>query len=102
MQDLKAVMIAGAVAVCIASAGAVSRAGAQRADAKPVGESQAEQIAIRACHGGTVKSERSTMMHGVPAYAVEVNVAGKAFIEKVSVAEKTGAVLGVTYAGQQA
>ena len=88
-----------ALAICVT--GAVPMRTASAETAKPVDESQAETIAIKACHGGTVKSETTTTTHGVPAYAVEVNVANKSFIERVTVDRQTGAIRGETYAGQQ-
>ena len=71
--------------------------------ARPVDQAQAKTAAIKACGGGTIKSERDGgMRNGDKVYTFDVNVANKSFVEKVNVDAKTGAVLDVTYAGQQA
>lgn len=102
MRNLKAAMIVGALAACVAGAGAVTTAGAQTDNARPIDPAQAKSIAIKVCDGGTVKSETTAMSHGVAAYVVDVNVANKESVEKVTVNKQTGAILGVTYDGQQA
>ncbi|HTL93971.1 MAG TPA: PepSY domain-containing protein [Gemmatimonadaceae bacterium] len=92
--------IVSMIAALMASAGAVV---ALSGFTRPVDQSQAKTIAIKACGGGTVKSERDGgTRNGDKVYTFDVNVANKSFVEKVNVDAKTGAVLDVTYAGQQA
>jgi uncharacterized membrane protein YkoI len=92
--------IVSMMAALMASAGAVA---ALSGFTRPVDQSQAKTIAIKACGGGTVKSERDGgMRNGDKVYTFDVNVANKSFIEKVNVDAKTGSVLDVTYDGQQA
>ncbi|HKT07676.1 MAG TPA: PepSY domain-containing protein [Gemmatimonadaceae bacterium] len=88
------------IAALMASAGAVV---ALSGFTRPVDQSQAKTIAIKACGGGTIKSETDGgTRNGDKVYTFDVNVANKSFVEKVNVDAKTGAVLDVTYAGQQA
>lgn len=92
--------IVSTIAALMASAGAVV---ALSGFTRPVDQSQAKTIAIKACGGGTVTSETDGgMRNGDKVYTFDVNVANKSFVEKVNVDAKTGAVLDVTYAGQQA
>jgi len=92
--------IVSMIAALVASAGTIVVLGGFT---RPVDQSQAKAIAIKACGGGTIKSESDGgMRNGDKVYTFDVNVANKSFVEKVNVDAKTGAVLDVTYAGQQA
>src|SRR5690348_2150222 len=92
--------IVSTIAALVASAGTIVALGGFT---RPVDQSQANAIAIKACGGGTIKSESDGgMRNGDKVYTFDVNVANKSFVEKVNVDAKTGAVLDVTYAGQQA
>src|SRR6185437_4543040 len=92
--------VGSTIAALVASAGMVVALGGFT---RPVDQSQAKTIAIKACGGGTIKSESDGgMRNGDKVYTFDVNVANKSFVEKVNVDAKTGAVLDVTYAGQQA
>ncbi|HEY7896686.1 MAG TPA: PepSY domain-containing protein [Gemmatimonadaceae bacterium] len=92
--------IVSTMAALMASAGAVA---VLSGFARPVDQSQAKTIAIKACGGGTVKAERDGgMRNGDKVYTFDVNVANKSFVEKVNVDANTGKVLDVTYDGQQA
>src|SRR5690242_2233423 len=92
--------IVSTIAALVASAGTIVALGGFT---RPVDQSQAKTIAIKACGGGTIKSESDGgMRNGDKVYTFDVNVANKSFVEKVNVDAKTGAVLDVTYAGQQA
>lgn len=88
-----------AVAALTAGAACLAAAGAQTSQ---ISKSRAEKIAIKACDGGTVKSEHMGMRGNERVYAVDVNVKGKEVVEKVNVDPQTGKVLDITYAGQQA
>ena len=91
--------IVSRIAALMAGAGAVV---ALSGFARPVDQSRAKDIAIKACGGGTIKSERDGgMRNGDKVYTFDVNVANKSFVEKVNVDAKTGTVLDVTYDGQQ-
>lgn len=91
--------IVSTIAAFTAGAGAIA---ALSGFTRPVDQSQAKTIAIKACGGGTITSERDGgVRNGDKVYTFDVSVANKSFIEKVNVDAKTGAVLDVTYAGQQ-
>lgn len=87
-----------AVAAVSAGAACLAAAGAQGAH---ISKSRAEQIAIKACGGGTVAKEQMGTRGTESVYAVDVNVKGKGFQELVNVDPSTGRVLDVTYAGQR-
>jgi len=88
-----------AVAALTAGAACLAAAGAQGAH---ISKTRAEQIALKVCGGGTVKSEQMGMRGAEQVYSVDVNVKGKGMVELVNVDPHTGKVLDVTYAGPQA
>ncbi len=61
----------------------------------------AQRTALAAVHGGTVKAEQQIAEAGKPAYAFDINVNDKAFVERVTIDAASGKVIGSTYEGPQ-
>ena len=62
---------------------------------------QAQQRALAAVGGGTVQSEREAHEAGKLVYEFDINVKGKANVERVRIDETSGKVIGETYHGSQ-
>src|SRR5690348_18445570 len=82
--------IVSTIAALVASAGTIVALGGVT---RPVDQSQANAIAIKACGGGTIKSERDGgTRNGDQVYTFDVNAATQSFVEKVNRAATTGEV----------
>lgn len=92
LRTLTAVAALTAGAACLAAAGGQS---------SRISKARAEQIAVKACGGGSVASEKMATRGAEHVYSVDVNVKGKGVVELVNVDPHTGKVLDVTYAGPQ-
>ena len=62
---------------------------------------QAQQKALAAVGGGTVKSESEAHEAGKVVYQFDINVKGKGDVERVRIDESSGKVIGETYHGSQ-
>lgn len=64
-------------------------------------EQQAQKKALAAVGGGAVRSERETHEAGKLVYQFDINVKGKANVERVNIDASSGKVMGETYEGSQ-